>query len=195
MNIVSRLLVIIGALTSLSLVLLLNPVVEKQRPVVERSVILLSAKQEKSNVKVSSRPRLVIPKIKVDARVVEGVTWNDLAKGPGHVPSSDGPGKGNYAIAGHRNVSGAWFRYLPRLKIGDQILVYANGSVYKYRVYETRWVLPNEMWVLDPVPGKTVITLITCIPVPKPTHRFVVFGELISDRTSSAKLKEVAISS
>ncbi len=129
----------------------------------------------------SSRlPRLVIPKIGVNARVVEGVTLADLRKGPGHFPGTAGPGQiGNYAIAGHRNINGSRFMFLPRLSIGDQILVYVGQKVYRYRVFEMRTVLPEEMWVTEPIPGKpATIMLLTCIPVPNPTHRFIVFGEL-----------------
>ena len=53
---------------------------------------------------------LVIPRIGVNVYVVQGVSDEDLRRGPGHYPQTALPGQvGNAAIAGHRTTYGAPF--------------------------------------------------------------------------------------
>ena len=68
--------------------------------------------------------RIQIPKIGVDSIVVNGVSRDDLRKGPGHYPDTPMPGQfGNAAIAGHRTTYGAPFGDLDQLNPGDLIQV------------------------------------------------------------------------
>lgn len=80
------------------------------------------------------------------------------------------------------------FDGLKTLENGDEIIVSdANGKEYTYEVYETRIVPPTEVDVLNPVPGKNIVTLQTCEivnvdadgnPDYSNTERFIVRGEL-----------------
>ena len=66
---------------------------------------------------------VVIPAINVDQITVEGVSVEDLRKGPGHYPSTPNPGQaGNSAIAGHRTTYGAPFHRVDELQPGDEII-------------------------------------------------------------------------
>src|SRR5437867_6583834 len=66
---------------------------------------------------------LIIPKIGVDDIVVEGVTLDDLAYGPGHYPDSAQFGvKGTAAIAGHRTGWSQPFYDLNDLTTGDTVI-------------------------------------------------------------------------
>jgi sortase A len=68
--------------------------------------------------------RIQIPAIGVDKIVVEGISLQDLKKGPGHYPETPLPGQeGNAAIAGHRTTYGAPFHRLDELEPGDEITV------------------------------------------------------------------------
>lgn len=188
MKIVLRLSVIIGVLVLLSLVLPESSPGEKQGFfAAEQPAWAAVARAKPKRADPPAGPVLEIPKLKMKARVVEGVTWEILGHGPGHFPGTAGPGEiGNYAIAGHRNVAGNWFMDLPRLQPGDEVLVHSGSKVYRYRICEVLVVLPNEMWIIDPIPGRAIITLVTCIPVPKPSYRFVAVGELEGSRTAGA---------
>src|SRR6185436_4512947 len=42
---------------------------------------------------INSPTRIVIPKINVDAPIINGVTWEDLKQGVGHLPGSANPGE------------------------------------------------------------------------------------------------------
>ncbi|MCH0565953.1 class E sortase [Streptomyces sp. MUM 2J] len=122
--------------------------------------------------------------------VVEGVSPNDLAKGPGHYPGTALPGDvGNFAVAGHRTGWGQPFNRLDELVRGDALVVQWQGRSYTYRVTATKTVEPTDVGVVLPVPNrpgaepdKARITLTTCTdrdPVTRAyTHRLVVWGEL-----------------
>ena len=73
-----------------------------------------------------------------DYAVVSGVTDADLDAGPGHYPSSQGPGEnGNFALAGHRVGRGAPFNDLGRLSACDAIVIETEDSWFDYRVLPT----------------------------------------------------------
>lgn len=126
-----------------------------------------------------SATRIVIPKLRVDAPVVEGDDWEALKKGVGHHPGSANPGeRGNVVLSGHVDVFGAVFRYLDRLDVGDEVIVYAGDKAYYYRVAGKRIVEPTEVSVMEPT-REPILTLITCYPYRVDTKRIVVFAELV----------------
>lgn len=122
-------------------------------------------------------PTLIeIPKIGVHAFVVEGTSSLDLARGPGHFPGTALPGApGNFAVAGHLNVYGGWFRNLNRLSRGDAIVVRIPRQRFVYHVFSEQIVPPSDRKVLAPTRLPTV-TLITCTH--PATRRLVVKGVL-----------------
>jgi sortase A len=125
-----------------------------------------------------SATRLVIPAIKVDVPVVEGVDWEQLKKGAGHLIGSADPGeRGNCFIAGHNDIYGEIFRDLEELKVGDEILVYAGQQTFRYLVRATRIVEPDDLSVMEPT-STPILTLLTCYPYMIDSHRLVVIAEL-----------------
>lgn len=70
------------------------------------------------------------------------------------------------------------FAGLPSMTYGDVIyLTDANGTVYEYAVTEILTVYPQDNWVTDPVPGKDMISLQTCVNPPAYDQRLVVRAE------------------
>lgn len=122
-----------------------------------------------------------IPKIGVDLMFVEGVTKQALKFAVGHMPGTAMPGEvGNCAIAGHRSYTfGEYFNRLDEVEVGDEIQITIGKENYTYKVYESFLVEPSEVWVTEPIEDKKVVTLITCHPVVKATHRLIVRGELV----------------
>lgn len=117
--------------------------------------------------------------------VIEGVTGDDLAKGPGHYPDTALPGQpGNFAVAGHRTTHGAPFFHLDAVRAGDEILVTdRRGTQHTYEVTRQRVVLPTDAWVIgeDPLStGKPTLTLTTCNPRFSAAERLVIHAELVS---------------
>lgn len=123
--------------------------------------------------------RIVIPKIDVNAPIVEGVSWEDLKKGVGHLPGSANPGeRGNLYLAAHNDIYGEIFRYLEKLNVGDEYYIYAGEQRFHYRVKEKRIIEPTQVEVMLPT-TEPVATLQTCYPYLINTHRLVVIGELV----------------
>lgn len=123
--------------------------------------------------------RIVIPKINVDAPIIEGVTWEDLKKGVGHLPGSAQPGeRGNLYLAAHNDIFGEIFRYLEKLEPGDEYYIYAGEAKYTYVVREKRIIEPAEVSVMLPT-TEPVATLQTCYPYLIDTHRLVVISDLL----------------
>jgi sortase A len=126
----------------------------------------------------NSPTRIVIPKIQVDAPVINGVAWEDLKKGVGHLPGSANPGeRGNLYLAAHNDIFGEIFRYLEKLEIGDEYFIYAGEQQFRYVVKEKRIINPTDVEVMLPT-TEPVATLQTCYPYLVDTHRLVVIGEL-----------------
>lgn len=124
-----------------------------------------------------------IPKIGVDAVVVEGVEVEDLKKGPGHYPDTALPGQlGNMVISGHRTTYGAPFYRLDELNAGDEITVFDAKGPYVYRVTESKVVLPTEIGVIAPS-SDARLTLVTCHPRFSAAKRLVVVAQLVGTPT------------
>ncbi|MFN2133808.1 MAG: sortase [Anaerolineae bacterium] len=125
-----------------------------------------------------SPTRIVISAIDIDVPVVEGVDWEQLKQGAGHLVGSANPGeRGNCFIAGHNDIYGEIFRDLEELKIGDEILVYAGQQSFRYVVRATRIVEPDDVSVMEPT-STPVLTLLTCYPYMIDSHRLIVIAEL-----------------
>ena len=129
-------------------------------------------------------PRLGVTYHKV---IVEGISRDDLRKGPGHMPTSVLPGKiGNFVVSGHRTTYGAPFNRLDEVSPGDAIILETGTTWYTYRETKEQIVKPTDVWVTDPVPGdpgakptKPLLTFTTCNPKYSARQRLVVFAELV----------------
>jgi sortase A len=135
-------------------------------------------------VKGEAIGQIVIPKIGLDAYVIEGVDDADLHQGPGHYPGTPLPGQaGNSAIAGHRTTYGAPFGNIDQLVPGDKITVTTIQGTFTYAVLAQPdgsghiIVNPNQSEVLNDV-GDNRLTLTACHPKYSASKRIVVFAQL-----------------
>ncbi len=125
-----------------------------------------------------SPTRIVIPKIGVDAPVLEGDDWETLKKGAGHHSGTANPGeRGNVYISAHNDIYGQIFRRLEELDLGDEVVVYAGTTAYRYVVREKRVVEPTDVSVMYPTTDP-ILSLQTCYPYLVDTHRLVVIARL-----------------
>ncbi|GAA4368228.1 class E sortase [Nocardioides caricicola] len=126
--------------------------------------------------------------------VVEGVTDDDLADGPGHFPGTALPGEvGNFAVAGHRSTHGEPFANLDQLEVGDPIVVETVDGWLTYQVMWERILAPSATEVLDPVAGhpgekaeQRTMTLVTCHPRWGSSERLVIGTQLVERRGPTA---------
>jgi len=123
--------------------------------------------------------RISIPKIKLSAQLVYGITKEDLKHGPGIYPQGVLPGeRGNLAIAGHRTSAGSPFLLLHRLETGDEIVISSAQASYVYGVERVFIVEKTDWSVLDPLDYYGV-TLTTCHPIGSVRQRLIVSGKLV----------------
>jgi sortase A len=123
--------------------------------------------------------------------VVEGVSRDDLEKGPGHYPGTALPGQlGNVVISAHRTTYGHAFNRLDELRNGDTVSLQVRSRTYTYRVIRTQIVDPSATSVIFPVPGdlnavptKRLLTMTTCNPEYSAAQRLIVTAELTTAAT------------
>ncbi|MFD8635725.1 class E sortase [Streptomyces sp. NPDC059533] len=137
---------------------------------------------------------LRIPRLGLSVPVAQGVDKRAvLDKGyVGQYPGTAQPGeRGNFALAGHRNTHGEPFRYVNRLRAGDELIVDVRGRRYTYVVGQVLGeTSERDTGVIAPVPRSIVkpgygydepgayITLTTCTPEYTSKYRLVVWGTL-----------------
>ncbi|MFF9339536.1 MULTISPECIES: class E sortase [unclassified Streptomyces] len=137
---------------------------------------------------------LRIPRIGLTVPVARGISKGKvLDKGyVGHYPGTASPGRpGNVALAGHRNTHGEPFRYVNRLRKGDEITLRTREGTYTYLVDQVLPVTsPRDTGVIQPVPRSIVkpsygysragsyLTLTTCTPEFTSRYRLIVWATL-----------------
>ena len=120
-----------------------------------------------------------------DVPVANSASVRALDDGVVHLPDTSlpwdsGEGGRNVYLAGHRlgwpgTGSHRVFYRLDELRKGDWIVLKdARGRKYQYRVTGTSVVRPGDSWVKDPVPGRDMLTLQTCTPIPTFEKRLIV---------------------
>jgi sortase A len=119
---------------------------------------------------------LEIPKINMQAVVVQGVTEEHLKQGPGFYPQSKYPETGNVSIAAHRGVYGSWFRNVNKLEPGDEIVLTLGDTLYHYSVRE-QFVTHSRDWSVVDSTGSAELTLTTCL-FTTTTRRLIVKADL-----------------
>lgn len=81
------------------------------------------------------------------------------------------------------------FYALPAMQQGDVIYVGdANGTIYEYRVTKKFAVKPWENWVTEPVGGKDMISLQTCVDSQAPSTWWDISPKLMRSGPDSARL-------
>ena len=133
---------------------------------------------------------LTVPKLGIyDAPAFNSVTEEKLKESVVHVPATGFPWQdgANTYIAGHRigyEGTGSWhiFYDLDQLAEGDEIILTdAAGGEYYYRVTKEVVVGPDAVEIMEPVPGKSVVSLQTCT-LPDYKDRIIVQGELVDKK-------------
>lgn len=122
--------------------------------------------------------KIELPTIGVTRTVVEGITVDQLGRGPGHYPESPLPGQaGNVAIAGHRTTYGQPFHNVDKLEVGDQIITTTIQGRFVYQVDGLEIVAPDQVSILEDK-GDNRLTLIACHPKYSLAQRIIVHATL-----------------
>ncbi len=147
---------------------------------------------------VGPEPKLIIPKINIEAPVIYGVNSgdngaveNNLRSGVVHYPiqgAASVPGQnGPAVILGHSSNdvfdTGAYkfvFVQLSKLEIGDTFYINYEKTRYTYSVTKKEIIEPTEISKVTADPSKPSAILITCEPPGTALKRLLVFADQIS---------------
>jgi sortase A len=125
--------------------------------------------------------RVIIPSIRLDEVVVEGLSDTDLWAGPGHMPGTVFPGQnGNSVISAHRD---RHFHRLDDVRVGDVIETQTTAVSVRWRITQRRVVDKDARVIFES--QTPLLTLTTCWPTryvgPAP-ERLVLLAEPVSMR-------------
>jgi sortase A len=121
---------------------------------------------------------LVIPKINLKEKIIEGKTNKALNKGIWRRPNSSNPKQGgNTVLTGHNfeyfKSQHKNFYFLNKLEINDPIKIYWDNQEFTYQVTEIFTVTPNQLEIEENT-KEDILTLYTCTPLLTAKDRLVV---------------------
>lgn len=122
-----------------------------------------------------------IPEIEVELPVYLGASKDNMAKGAAALGETSMPIGGentNVVLAAHRGYKGIkMFRDIEELESGDKIYITTPWDKLVYQITEIKIVQKDEIAEVFIREGKDMLTLITCHPYTKNSHRYLVFAE------------------
>lgn len=124
--------------------------------------------------------RLRIPRLNLNAIVVNGTDGATLTKGPGRYQRSYVPGEGELIyIAGHRTTYGAPFANIQRLRKGDVVTFEVPYGKFVYRV-SSSVIVPSDDLARLRSSGREEIALQACHPRFFASERYIVYARPVS---------------
>ncbi len=134
--------------------------------------------------------RVIIPAIRLDEVVVEGLSDKDLWAGPGHMPGTVFPGEnGNAVISAHRD---RHFHRLDDVRVGEMIETQTPAMSVMWRVKSRRVVKRDARVIRES--ADPLLTLTTCWPTrylgPAP-DRLIITAVPVSVRERGAPARDV----
>ena len=139
-----------------------------------------------------------IPSIKVTLPIYHGTEEAVLQTAVGHIESTSLPVGGantHCVISGHRGLPRArLFTDIDRLVAGDIFTLNVLDEVLTYEVDQILIVEPYDLSCLQIIPGRDLVTLVTCTPYGINTHRLLVRGHRIeTGKVSTVRVMADAI--
>ena len=149
-----------------------------------------------------------IPKINVQLPMYHGTDDAVLQTSIGHITGSslpvgalhdieedfdDIPFASHCVVSGHRGLPSArLFSDLDQMEIGDIFIMTILDQTLTYEVDEINIVNPGDSSKIQLVPGKDLVTLVTCTPYGINTHRLLVRGRRIENEKSHLNVRITA---
>ena len=120
--------------------------------------------------------RIRVPRLGLEAYVVNGTDEETLRKGPGRYLYSFMPGERRLVyVAGHRTTYGAPFSRIDRLEPGDRVVVEVPYATFEYRVARHVIVESTATEVLRSR-NREQLVLQACHPRFFASHRYLVYA-------------------
>lgn len=152
---------------------------------------VLRAQFENKNLPVIGA--VALPSVKINLPIFKGLDNVVLLTGAGTMKADQEMGKGNYALASHRvQDMVSLFSPLEYAQTGELIYITDLSNVYTYKITSVQKVDPSRIDLIEDVPNKKMVTLITCGDM-QATTRIAVQGELSAvtpaDKATSEMVK------
>jgi len=147
------------------------------------SLVALETKGQDTPVHIPDKNTLVIPSMRFQGTIHEGLYTSTLNKGVWHRPGTGAPGQsGNTVLTGHRFTYGgpAVLYHLDKVRVDDKIVLYWEKQRYEYRVARVREVPPTA----GEIEGKTDdgrLTIYTCTPLMTAENRLVIVARPLNE--------------
>ncbi len=128
---------------------------------------------------------LEIPSINVSLPVYHGIEESVLQVAVGHLEWTSLPVGGestHCVVSGHRGLPSAkLLTNLDKLVVGDVFMIYTLDEMLTYQVDQILIVEPYDISALEIIPGRDLLTLVTCTPYGINSHRLLVRGHRIEN--------------
>jgi len=122
---------------------------------------------------------IAIPDVKLSLPIYKGLDNISLLSGAGTMKSNQQMGERNYTLASHSAKDKTiLFSPLEFISLKEKIYVTDLKNIYIYQVSLKEKVDPSKVEVIDDIPNKEMITLVTCGDLEAVT-RLIVQGTLI----------------
>lgn len=145
------------------------------------SVSIQSVLEATTNrTKVPTIGMVSVPSVGINLTILKGVSNLNMLIGAGTLTAEQKMGEGNYSLASHYLDSSfgenLLFTPLPKVKLGEKIYLTDLENIYEYEVFYNELVEPTRVDLIEEVPNKKIVTLITCGE--QGAMRYVIQGEL-----------------
>ena len=139
--------------------------------------------------------KIAVPAVNLKLPIYYGISNDNLLRGAGTMKKDQKMGKGNYTLAGHHmNNPNILFSPLAKAKVGEKVYLTNGKKVFVYKLNVKRRITKYQVEVINDVPNKKMITLITCDPVKGVAHtpyRILLQGNLVKVETATTKNTKV----
>ncbi|WP_127849038.1 class A sortase [Lacticaseibacillus hulanensis] len=132
---------------------------------------------------------MAVPSVNVHLPILAGIANTNLVVGAGTMKPDQVMGKRNYALAGHHIPhTKVLFTPLENAKLGEKIYLTDMKQIYTYTISLDKVVDKSQVQYINDVPGKTMVTLITCASqMEGQPERRVIQGDLTSTKKANKK--------
>jgi len=129
------------------------------------------------NEDVAPIGEIIIPNVDIHLPIFHGITEPHISLGAATLTPNQQMGQGNYSLASHYTPWGMLFGALDQVEMGDLIILRDDIYLYLYEATFNEVIEAYLVEIIEVVPEKTLITLITCTP--DGLMRVAVQGEFI----------------
>ncbi|MGY3765516.1 class A sortase [Vagococcus vulneris] len=150
----------------------------------------LVAEARKNTANMHVLGGIAIPSVELNLPIFKGISNYSIAVGAGTMKEDQIMGQGNYGLASHYMYDPKLlFAPLVRVEKGSSIFLTDLEYIYEYKVTMKEYVEPTRVEVIDDVPGKRMVTLVTCDVTG--ANRLIVQGELVKVAAGDAATKDM----